>query len=127
MGLRSSSFGLEATSGLSANPSAMKAARARGLDLSLHMTKTPDLVPLASGDLLAVMESWQARAFQSRELPLGVQVTLLGLWCDPPRPHIEDPFGLSDHYFETCFTLIDNALACISALVQKRDTASQPL
>jgi protein-tyrosine phosphatase len=40
----------------------------------------------------------------------GVQISLLGLWCDPPRPHIEDPYGLSEEYFSTCFGFIDEAL-----------------
>lgn len=125
MNLKSSSFGLEATSGVPANPAAIKAAGKHGLDISSHRARNSSFVPLVSGDLIAVMEPWQARALRPDELPAGVQVTLLGLWCRPPRPHIEDPYGLSDQYFETCFTLIDSALARISSLLQKRDAASQ--
>ena len=43
-------------------------------------------------------------------------MTLLGLWCGEPRPHIEDPYGLGDDYFDTCFALIDAATARLVSL-----------
>jgi protein-tyrosine phosphatase len=124
MDLTSSSFGLDASAGVPANPAAIKVALARGIDMSRHVARTADIVDLVSGDLLAAMESSQARVLQSVTLPAGVQVTLLGLWCIPPRPHMEDPFGLSDDYFDTCFALIDDALVGISTHMRKPDSVA---
>ncbi len=58
------------------------------------------------------MEPWQAEALER----LGVgQVTLLGLWSRPERPHLHDPHGLADDYFRTCFRLIDSAVEAMVA------------
>jgi protein-tyrosine phosphatase len=124
MNLTSSSFGLDASCGAPANIAAIKAALARGIDISLHVARTSDRVNMVRGDLLVAMESSQARVLRSVAPPAGVQVTLMGLWCTPPRPHIEDPFGLSDDYFNTCFSLIDDALAGISAHMRERDAVA---
>jgi protein-tyrosine phosphatase len=126
MGLRCSSFGLEARADAPADPSAIRGAQARGLDLTRHRAQLGSQFPVAAGDLLMAMEPWHVAVLQSRPLPAGVQVTLLGLWCRPMRPHIEDPFGLCDDYFQTCFGIIDNALASISALTGKAETNPQP-
>jgi len=124
MNLASSSFGLNASSGGRADPAAIKAALLRGVNLSLHVTRKAAMADVVSGDLLAAMESSQARVLESVAHPEGVQVTLMGLWCTPPRPHIEDPFGLSDDYFNTCFALIDDALIGISARMQERNAVT---
>jgi hypothetical protein len=55
------------------------------------------------------MEPWQAKQLQ-QELCGDIQITLLGLWHSRPRPHIEDPYGLGEDYFETCFDIIDDAI-----------------
>jgi low molecular weight protein-tyrosine phosphatase len=124
MGLACSSFGLEAGAHAPADPSAVRAARALGLDLAGHRTQRVIEFPMAKGDLLAAMEPWQAAVLQSRPIPVGAQVTLLGLWCRPSQPHIEDPLGLSDEYFQTCFATIDNALANMSALMQAKPVSN---
>jgi protein-tyrosine phosphatase len=126
MGLPCSSFGLEAGLHAPANPSAIRAARARGLDLTGHRTQGANEFPIATGDLLTAMEPWHAAVLQTRPMPVGAQVTLLGLWCSPSRPHIEDPFGLSDEYFQTCFGTIDKAIAIMSALAGKAETNPHP-
>lgn len=125
MGLPCSSFGLEAETGAPADPTAMRGARARGLDLTQHRAQTARQFPMAAGDLLMAMEPWHVAALQSRPMPIGTQVTLLGMWCNPIRPHLEDPFGLSDDYFQTCFGIIDNAIASMSALTGKPGTNPQ--
>jgi protein-tyrosine phosphatase len=126
MGLACSSFGLEAEACVPADPSAIRGARARGLDLTPHRAQSASQFTMAAGDLLTAMEPWQVAQLQSRPLPTGAQVTLLGLWCSPRRPHIEDPFGLSDDYFQTCFGIIDNALGSMSALIAKPETNPLP-
>jgi protein-tyrosine phosphatase len=126
MGLRCSSFGLEAGVHAPANPSAIWAARARGLDLTGHRAQGASEFPMAPGDLLTAMEPWHAAVLQNRRMDPGVQVTLLGLWCSPSRPHIEDPLGLSEEYFQTCFATIDKAIASMSALTGKVETSPHP-
>jgi low molecular weight protein-tyrosine phosphatase len=126
MGLPCSSFGLEAGEHKPANPSAIRAAWARGLDLSGHRTQGASEFTIAAGDLLTAMEPWHVEVLQSRPMPVDAQVTLLGLWCSPSQPHIEDPLGLSDEYFQTCFGTIDKAIESMSALRCKAETNPQP-
>jgi len=63
------------------------------------------------GDLVLVMEIRQAHHARLR---LGkrsdLQLALLGMWCDPPVPHLHDPFGLSDDYFDSCFQRVRHAV-----------------
>ena len=126
MGLPCASFGLEAEVGASANLAAMRGATERGLDLTPHRAQAAGQFEILTGDLLTAMEPSQLASLQTLPIPAGAQLTLLGLWCTPSRPHLEDPFGLSDDYFQTCFGIIDNALARISALMEKSETNSKP-
>jgi protein-tyrosine phosphatase len=110
LGLPAASFGLSVRGESPANEVAIRAAAARGVDLSAHRTRSRDAVGIRAGDLLLAMELPQAKAIAGPGIPKGVQTTLLGLWCEPPCPHIEDPYGLPPEYFSTCFGLIDDAL-----------------
>lgn len=125
IGLSCSSFGLEPGVGAPANPLAIRAASARGLDLTSHRARSVVDFPIEGGDLLTAMEPWQVTVLRSLPVPVGVQVTLLGLWCRPSRPHLEDPYGLSDDYFQTCFGIIDRALASMSAMMGNPETNPQ--
>jgi protein-tyrosine phosphatase len=116
MGLCARSCGLRATEHSHADPTAIEVARGRGIDLTSHRTSAFDP---KIGDLLIAMEPYQAEALRNRVAQPEIQVTLLGLWCIPLRPHIEDPFGLSRDYFTTCFDLVDNALEQISSLIER--------
>ncbi|GAC1602063.1 MAG: hypothetical protein NVS4B10_14150 [Myxococcales bacterium] len=115
-GMRCASFGLDAPAGDRANPAASKAARARGLDLGTHRSKPAGALSLEPGDLLIAMEPEQAERLRPLARKSGAQVTLLGLWCRPRRPHLQDPFGLSDAYFATCCSHIDRAVANLVAI-----------
>jgi protein-tyrosine phosphatase len=126
MGLPCSSFGLEPGVNSPANTSAIRVAGARGVDLSQHRARGANGFSLTAGDLLTVMEPWHVAVLRSRSMPAGTQVTLLGLWCNPRRPHLEDPYGLSDEYFQTCYETIDKALETMSALRDKADTNPEP-
>jgi hypothetical protein len=44
------------------------------------------------------------------------QVSLLGLWSSPHRPLIFDPYSLHDQYYQTCYTVIDSAIATLTTL-----------
>jgi protein-tyrosine phosphatase len=108
LGLRSAAFGLAARDGDRANAVAAERAAARGLDLASHRATSAAAVRLEPGDLLVAMEPAQLRGV-ARVAP-DRPVTLLGLWATPPRPHLEDPYGLAPAYFDTCFDVVDSAL-----------------
>ena len=113
--LPAASFGLATTTGVGADPEARRAAAARKLDLSPHRTTAAADFSLCDGDLIVAMElrhvAWVRRLFVD---PAPHQVTLLGLWSRPRRPHIQDPYGLDRSYFDSCFSVIDSAVATLS-------------
>lgn len=118
MGVACISFGLKATNGTSADPVAAKNALVRGVDLSAHRAARMDPQCLLDGDLILVFESWQVaevrRIFGGR-----ARVKLFGLWSTPRRPHIHDPYGHSDRYFQQCFSIIDNGVAALVAHMRR--------
>jgi protein-tyrosine phosphatase len=107
------SIALRGETGRAADPAARAAALRAGIDLGDHRSTEVDHAELRSGDLLVAMEPWQARMLRER-FP-GHQVTLLGLWTTPRRPHLHDPYTLSPAYFRTCFRLIDSGVAALLA------------
>ena len=121
LGLPATSFGLTATSGSKAAPMALTTAAERGLDLGAHRASTANDIVLSPHDVIVAMEplqGWRLRHYTS--VP-GAQLTLLGLWSETRRPHVEDPYGLGPAYFRVCFALIDAAVAAIAARVRTRD------
>ncbi len=107
-GLRTTSFGLAARDGDGADAVASSRSAARGLDLSAHRARRLSPDRLRPGDLLVAMEPAHLRrlALVAPSYPR----TLLGLWATPPRPHLEDPYGLAPTYFDTCFDVVDRAV-----------------
>jgi protein-tyrosine phosphatase len=113
-GLPTASFGLSADTGAPADPGALGVAARRAIDLAEHRACAAEDFEFHSGDLLTVMEPRQARAM-ARCLPtVPCQVTLLGLWSRPRRPHIHDPHRLGEAYWEQCFDVIDSAVRAIA-------------
>lgn len=113
-GLSAASFGLSADTGAPADPSARRIAARRAIELAEHCACDIGDFKFQSGDLLVLMEPRQARAL-SRLLPsMPYQLTLLGLWSLPLRPHVHDPHRLSEAYWETCFDVIDSAVRTIA-------------
>jgi protein-tyrosine phosphatase len=96
-----------------ADPVARSVAGRAGVDLEVHRSTQISRAELRAGDLLIAMEPWQARELRERYLVEGSQVTLLGLWTKPQRPHLHDPFTLSERYFGSCFKAIDSGVATI--------------
>lgn len=113
-GLPAASFGLSADSAAPADPSACRIAARRGIELVRHCACDAADFELRTGDLLVVMEPRQARRISALLLPESCQLTLLGLWSRPPRPHIHDPHRLSEAYWERCFDVIDSAVQTIA-------------
>lgn len=118
------SFGLDATTGRPANPSAIRVGATRGLDLKLHQATHLNDFHFEIGDIVLVFEPEQLATLRSPGiLPEGVVVDLIGRWCHPAFPYLHDPYGLNDTYFNACFERIDRALMCflpcISVLTDK--------
>jgi protein-tyrosine phosphatase len=111
-GLCTSSFGLRATPGDQANPTLRRLAQ---YDLSEHRARDRSAVAITGQDLLLGMEPWHGWALRGS----GAQVTLLGLWGTHLRPHLEDPFGLSDDYFRTCMRVIDDAVRHLARIIRE--------
>ena len=115
-GLNVASLGLStSTGGRSPAPAIASAARA-GIDLSIHRATSWQDFKVCSGDLLLVMEVRQAHELRRR---LGnrsdVQVCLLGMWCEPPMPHLHDPYTLGEPYFDCCFERCKQAVRKLNA------------
>ena len=113
--LETASAGLGAIQDGPADAYAVKKAAQRSVNLDLHRTTpVPDL-ETRKGDVFICMEPSQAHAM---ELQAGntpdQQVTLLGLWSDRRRPYLQDPYGLSDEYWDTCLDIIDSAIENIA-------------
>ena len=122
-GIEVVSMGLAAQTGTLANVDAIKNAAVHGIDLELHRAKQQEDVHIGSGDLLIGMEPWHATALQHLVKTTGAQTTLLGLWTHTPRPYIHDPFGHGDAYFQTCFSVIDEA---VEGLINRMRSACGP-
>jgi len=103
-----------------ADPVARSGARLAGLDLEAHRSTTIAQAELRDGDLLIAMEPWQARELLDSYRVEGAQVTLLGLWSKPRRPHLHDPHTLSEHYFASCFRVIDSGIDSIIEKLGRR-------
>jgi protein-tyrosine phosphatase len=110
LGLRTASFGLAASSGMPANSRALAKAAQRGVDLSPHRTTNFEEFEFESGDLVLPMEYRQLAKLRAKCSQKNVQLALLGSWASPPRPHVHDPFELSDEYFDTCIDVLTDAV-----------------
>jgi protein-tyrosine phosphatase len=111
LGVPSASFGLAAAQDAPADPAAWRTARSRGVDLSGHCAARRESCRINDGDLLVVFEPAQLAEIRRQGFERTPRVTLLGIWAQPIRPHIQDPYGRSDRYFERCFSIIDANVA----------------
>lgn len=109
-GLATISFGLSTDGGQPANAAAREAAAKLGHNLDSHRTLTVEDYVFQEGDLLLAMETRQLRRIATNPRLAHLPRSLLGLWAEPPVPHIHDPFGLKDDYFLTCFRRIESAV-----------------
>lgn len=109
-GAKAVSYGLNVQYSAPAEADALQIARERGIDLSAHRsTPLAGNVP-GEGDLLIGMEAAHMRELELRIPPGARQLTLLGLWSRPRRPHLYDPMGRSRDYFRTCYAVIYTAI-----------------
>ncbi len=111
LGVPTVSFGLDAAEGAPANPTALRIAKSRAVDLSAHRSARRESCDITVGDLIVVFEPWQFAEIRRLSADRMPRVTLLGIWTRPTRPHISDPYGRSDRYFQQCFSIIDESVA----------------
>lgn len=109
--LQTASCGLFTTSGLPAYIDAVKTANATQRDLTKHITTDISDFEIQDTDLLLVMEVRQLKQLERHLGNSKAQISLLGLWSNPSRPHIHDPMTLSDTYFLNCYLIIENAVS----------------
>ncbi len=112
-GIDSISFGLETVDNANANEKAIQIAQRQGINLTPHKTTTVASVELKQTDLLIAMEPWQLKALEDI-FSKKYQCTLLGLWTKPVLPHIQDPYGMPDSYFDICFTRIRSGITTLA-------------
>ena len=110
LGAPAISGGLQAKSGQQADDTARGHAAARGLLLEAHRTKRLEELAIAGGDLVICMEPPQLMTVRKMCPTFTGQLTLLGLWSQPRRPWIFDPFGLPDECWCNCLDLIDEGV-----------------
>ena len=109
-GLNVASFGLSTSTGAASPAAALAAAARGGVDLAPHRARDWDDFEVRPGDLFLVMEIRHAHALRRRLGPRqDVQICLLGMWCEPPMPHLHDPFTLGAAYFDSCFARVRTA------------------
>ncbi|MRW93539.1 phosphotyrosine protein phosphatase [Duganella sp. FT80W] len=111
IGMQCASIGLSTTTGAASPDAARHAATRAGVNLNAHRATDIRDFSIQPGDLLLAMEPRHARTLQ-RYLAgrPDIQIALLGLWCQPPTPHLHDPYTLSDAYFDLCFARIRQAV-----------------
>ena len=109
LGVPAVSFGLDTSGGGPADPSALRNALLRGIDLSEHRSARLESTHLSAGDLVILFEPTHYSGVRRRIGDL-TPVQLLGIWARPLRLHIQDPYGRSDRYFQQCFSVIDESI-----------------
>ena len=116
LGITAISCGLDATEGAGADPAASRNAMDRGIDLSTHRSARLRPSFITQRDLIVVFEPKQMMGVMRCGISGLAGVTLLGIWSPPIRPHIQDPYGRSDRYFQQCFSGID---ACVQEMMRR--------
>lgn len=102
------SGGLAATPGTPSPETAVRVARARGVDLSGHRSQPLAAFPPAQVDVVFVMEPVQALHPALDRFRDRVPVLTLGMAAGDPL--IVDPYGQDDAAFHRCFSEIERAV-----------------
>lgn len=94
---------------------ATRTAKARGLDLTRHKSRTVDSALTQRASLILVMSSRQAMDLRPFNIEGGAKVEILGDFDPEPisRRDIADPYGGPPEEFERVFDRIDRCLASL--------------
>jgi protein-tyrosine phosphatase len=120
LGLDAASFGLATSGSAPVSPLAVEVAAAFGIDLAGHHSMSVTDFVFREGDLVLAMEVRHARTVLRLVKQPQVQVSLLGLWARPPRPHIHDPDRLSAAYRHRCFSTIADSVTNLAIELHRR-------
>ncbi len=121
------SCGIEASPGAPADARIQLAADRRGIALDSHESRIFSAGLCQEADLFVGMEAWHVDAVEP--CLNGAQVTLLGLWSDPQRAYLHDPFSASDGYMEYCMNVIESGVMALIQRVQsvQRSRGDEPI
>jgi protein-tyrosine-phosphatase len=116
--MKALSFGLAVDENVSPPGTAVEVASSRGIDLSMHRSRSINELEPAPNDFVLVMEPPMLGPTRDR-LRHGANVALLGLCgrSGPTIPYIPDPLGLSEPVFSAVYDIIDH---CVQGLAAER-------
>lgn len=122
LGFCAVSCGVDVRYSAPAEANAVRAALLRGKDISGHMSRSILDLKIQKTDYLVAMDLSVLSVLRDVASRVGCQVTLIGLWGNPPVKEVEDPYGMSVRAFIDCYEKIDRALdgllKCIEAGMQ---------
>ena len=111
LGVPAVSCGLHADDGTPAWAPVTAVAAQLGIDMGGHASRRLSPEEFRPGDLVLAFEVGHARQLASLlARRVGVHVRLLGSTPALARPHVQDPYGLSDSYVRTCLMAIRTAV-----------------
>lgn len=90
------SFGLDTTSGCSAHPPIIEAAKILGYDLDKHITTDVTDFVAQVNDVYVCTEP--SHILQLEKCIPNCNIVLLGLWGSPKRVYIHDPYSTDESY-----------------------------
>lgn len=117
-----SSYGTNTTPGKSVDPTALEAAKARGVDLLPHRTKQITAEIIKEMDLIIFMGSNHYLALQKLDNTAHKKSIYLGaiLLSKTPEYLIEDPYNHDQEVFVYCYQTMDYALHLLINEIQKK-------
>lgn len=121
--LPTASIGLETDTGKEANPRIIRVARTMGVDMSEHLTTAKDDFVARSTDLFVCMEP--THVTQIKHTYKTRNVVLLGLFGQPKRIYIHDPYASTDAYAAFCTNYIYRAVRTLADQLDKRTLLSR--
>ncbi len=125
-GVPTASAGIACDGGHPADARAVELGSAWGLDLKRHRSMPIQRIRLSAGDLVVGMEPHHliSPVFGGDG---AIQMTLLGLWGEPGKVYIHDPFNTGARYFEYCeHYVVDATKLMIKSWLRARDVLADP-
>jgi protein-tyrosine phosphatase len=120
-GIDACSYGLDTVAGKPADPRMCEVAGELGYDLLTHAATPFERYRAARGDVLLLMEPGHLAALAVVAPSLHARMGLLGLWADPQRPYIHDPYAANDRYMRICARAIERAVLNLGCCLQRTD------
>ena len=99
----------------------------RGKDMTKHMSRSIFDIEIKENDCLVVMDKSHLPVSKRISAKTGCQLTLLGLWKQPVKHNIEDPYGGDLETFQNCYTKIDEAMNKLIYFIKKHNNKSSSI